>query len=105
MKAIRVFLLLFPLAWPAFAQTGPTIPMSATETIAVTTIADKLRANDEERATFRKALQAVEADIVKAHPGHHLDERSGTIVADPPPPPAPVKPAPATAKPAKTEVK
>lgn len=54
----------------------PTEELSVTERLAVGQVAKELQ-------TARQDLFAVEQDISRNHPGFHLDENTGALVANP----------------------
>lgn len=117
-------------ATPAFAQESKPAPvlhkrvnaapvapkLSATEMLAVRSLAEKIQANQKERAELvgqipsglaskidgnqaerdylTIAVKQFEAEIVTRYPGFHFDESKGAIVADTPAPTPPTTPAP-----------
>lgn len=74
----------------AFAQTSEAPPkvaapvLSATDSIALMALGEKMQANNKEGASLLQMLRAVEAEIVAAHPGYHLDEATSKLVKDAP---------------------
>lgn len=89
---------------PTLKARVDTVPLSATETLALSSaatkiqanakdhadlmasipggIAKKIEANQQELDALRAAVLAVEAEIAIEHPGYHFDETKGQIVKD-----------------------
>lgn len=76
-------------AFLAFGQSAPVaapVPeLTATESVAVQSLAEKLDAAKKTLNNLSQATHLVEAEIAKAHPGYHLDEMTGTLAKDAPP--------------------
>ena len=64
-------------------STAPSTPqLSETEKIAVTSILEKYKTNEQVMQDILTTFRTVEVEIKKEHPGYHLDESTLSLVKD-----------------------
>lgn len=87
MKPCLTLIAVLLVSTAAFADTPVTPPapaLTATEKIAISSLGKEFQKIQQEQQDFAQELHAIEEDVVKNHPGYHLDEKSGNLAPDTP---------------------